>query len=302
MTFGAQSSTVMPGGPSPLNPYFVLATAGQSNAFCGFGAADPILRDNILGLMPFRRSTGALKFTLSADAASLILAAGSTCQLFAVGVSELLTVQNLWWTAGYSDTDLKIGGAPEERDLMFYAVGMAFATRDAYQRGGTGAAATDPRLFPAWLSPDANYPQLLAKAVLNYTAIRLDFGSAPMSYQIGVPAMYPSWFGARGDRSISNGNIQNPGSYLPWNAGVCMAGRDESKKLTMTLTTGQAIEIQSNPASPTVKTGTNTANDGTVYQEVVCVVVGYPVCAPLFGACGIGNQISQEQMIATLRR
>ena len=55
----------------------------------------------------------------------------------------------------------------------------------------------------------------------------------------------------------------------------------------LALKVGQAITVQNNPGSPTVKTAINTANVGTVYQEIIAVAIGYPVCAPIFSTCGI---------------
>lgn len=290
-----QSFGAVPSGSNGTTAFPLSAFApNQSNAFCGYGAADPVLRDNVLGLVPFRRSTGAFALTIAGDGSNIVLAAGSSTQLFAAGVGELLTAQGLWWTATHSDTDLKQGGAPEERDLMFYAIGFGFSAPDAFQRKGTGVA-TDVPFYTAWLTPDAYYPQTIAKIVLNRASIKLDFGSAPLSYQMGVPAMFPGWFGPRGDRAIVNGATQNAGQFLPLNAGVCLAGRDESRKMTMTLTIAQGAEIQNNAGAPTVVTG--AASAGNVYQPIVCVAIGYPICAPVFGTCGI-----DQSMFNTLMR
>lgn len=267
-------ATLVPGRP------FVLGVSNQPQSFCGVGLCDPLLAQSVSGLEPFRYHRGAFSFALAADGGDLTIAAGTEIKLFTSGVGELATDAGYWFSQTTSDTDLLKSGAPTDRPYFFMVCGIAATVEAPHQRGGTGAAATDPRKYLAWMLPEFGYTQGLIQAIMNGVAVSLKFGDTGCEFRAGILALLPQWGGAAGGPVVRNGVVATPGQYLPTNAAFVIGPRDDSRQLTVKLAMGQAATIGNNGISPTLKTGVNTGDIGTVYVPVLIVLPGYMVLPP----------------------
>lgn len=269
---------------------FVLAVANQPATYCGYaGLCSPELQNSVSALEPYRYDTGLFQWSLPADGGNLTIPTKQSLQLFQAGVGEQIV--GGWWPKTTADTDLVRGGAPNDRPFMFLATGICCEAPEPYQRGASGTAETDPRFRSAWLANSGDGPGYsleIQKAMINYTAIEFRFGDTGCSYRVGVAAFSPPWGGPAGAQTVRNGLTSMPGVYLPFAVAVCIGPRDDTRQLAMTLTFGQSMTIQNNAAGPpTVATGINQANSGTVYAPVRVLVVGYMVCVPFADSCGI---------------
>lgn len=288
---------------------WVLGIQNQVVSYCGAGVCDPLLQNSVSALEPFRYDTGLFQWSLVAtnlpgggstlansDGSDLALPTQTEVDLFTAGVGQPIT--GGWWNKTISDTDLFKAGAPVDRGFMFLVTGLAMSAMDPFQRGGTGAAIDDPKLYSNWLQESHNgpgYSFLIQKFHLNYTAISIAFGDQGTQFRLGVMGFYPEWGGPTGAQTLRNGQTATPGMYMPLTTALCVASRDDVKQMTLALTSGQQGRVQNNPAQPTiagsqvgVTTGLiNTLNSGTVYAPVRAMLAGYIVCVPFENYCGI---------------
>lgn len=303
----------------PGRPW-VLGIQNQVVSYCGVGICDPILQNSVSALEPFRYATCLFEWDLvatvtpggggavsaaNADGDDLEIESNQQRELFTQGVGD--PMPGGWWIQTISDTDLFRQGAPVDRGFMFLVTGLTCNALDCFQRGGSGAAAGDPKLYSVFLQcteAGPSYSFLIQKFHINYTAIQFAFGDTGCSYRLGIGGFYPTWGDPAGSSTVRNGLVSTPGMYLPFTTAVCVGSRDDVKQLKVTLTTGQSGRVQNNPAQPTVAgslpatAGTiNAANDGRVFCPFRVVAVGYIVCVPYENYCGIPTLTPDEVIL-----
>jgi hypothetical protein len=284
---------LVPGRP------WVLGIQNQIVSYCGVGICDPLLQNSVSALEPFRYATGLFQWALAAAGGDLTIGQNVELDLFTFGVGD--PIPGGWWTQTISDTDLFKAGAPVDRGFMFLGTGLATEALDPFQRGGTGASATDPKLFSAWLSEaddGAGYSFMIQKFHLNYTAIQFTFGDTGTTYRLGVLAFWPQWGGGAGSQTVRNGVVSTPGMYLPFTTAICIGSAFDVKQLTLSLFTGQSGDIQNNGTQPTALAPNGT---GTVFAPVRIMVVGYIVCVPVENWCGV-PMLTPDEVIMLRQR
>ncbi len=304
---------------------WVLGIQNQVVSYCGVGICDALLANSVSALEPFRYATTLFPWSsvatqnnalvppaltaANADGNDLQIPTQTERDIFTSGVGEL--IPGGWWIQTISDTDLFRSGAPVDRGFMFLVTGVTFSAMDAFQRGGTGADAGDPKMYSNFLVGEASGPGYsfnMQKFHINYTAMQFTFGDTGCSYRIGIGAFWPDWGHPTGQQALGNGCVSTPGMYLPFTTAVCIGARDDVKQLTVSLTTGQSGRIQNEPAKPTVSGSLpatnhtiNTLNDGTVYAPVRVLAVGYIVCVPYADYCGIPTLTPDEVVLLRQR-
>lgn len=289
---------------------WVGAVANQPALLCGIGLADPFLRSNISGPETTRYSSGAFTFTRLGAAGAAVpgavgdynLGTGAQIQLFVDGLTDLLTVEGLWWAGTIGDTNLGQGGNPIDRQLGFMCCGMTVEAPDSFQRLFTGAVATavtNQRYYAPFLRPlgGTGYNGQFKAAVLNNVGVQVTFGNLGITNRLGLLAQYPAW---GGPGNGGNGSTNSPLMYQPFQAAMLIGPQNEMTKLTMFLTMGQGATIANIAAFPT----TAALSDGTaltsgdVFQPVRVSMVGYIVCVPQDILCGVPVSFPQQGMSA----
>lgn len=289
---------------------WVGAVANQPALLCGIGLADPFLRSNISGPETTRYSSGAFTFTrLGAAGAGvpgaigdLALATNAQIVLFVDGLTDLLTVEGLWWAGTVGDTNLGAGGNPIDRQLGFMCCGMTVEAPDPFQRLATAAVAlatTNVRYYPAFLRPlggaggGSGYNFQLKSAVLNNVGVQVQFGNLGITNRLGLLAQYPAW---GGPGNGGNGSTNSPLMYQPFQAAMLIGPQNEMTKLQMTLFMGQGTTIANIAAFPTAAALSDATAllSGDVFQPVRVSMVGYIVCVPQDILCGVPVSFPQQ--------
>lgn len=298
---------------------WVLGVNFQRMSFCGVGLCDPVLNTLSRGLSPmaydsglfavvmaggnFNTSTGAIAAGVNTDGNALTAQAGAALTLFTSGVGGPIGISSTtggafaatWFTKTISDTDLNLDGSPAPRGQMLMVSGFMVEVHEPFQRGGTGAAAADAQKYSAWLEmQDAGpgYSQRIIKHLMNNLGMSLTFGEAGQTFRVGTPTFHPHYAGPAGSQSTRNGQTGTPGLYFPLMSAFCIGTKEDLRQLTLTLTNGQAFEVQSDATTQTIAGSAtagiiNTANEGTIYSKLRVSVVGKPICAPVGGVCGV---------------
>lgn len=292
---------------------FVMDVAHQVRSYCGVGICDPVLQNFVQAPEPWRYDSGLWAFSAAATAvptsggaAQLANVDGDNLQLpttglelvlLQTGVAEPIGISNpaiaTWFNKTTSETDLLRKGSPIPRNFMFMVTGAAVEFSEPFQRGGTGAAVDDPRVYSDWLRPQPNgplYSASMQQFLISNVALRIAFNDQGSYKYLGRAAHYPQIGGPNGSVSIRNGNTGAGASYTPFFVAMMLGSFDDSNQARLSCTVGQSAIIQSNAAAPTIS-GTaipgviNSANDGTVFVEQTVTLIGHPVIAPADQYC-----------------
>ncbi len=283
---------------------------GQVFELCGVGACDPVLRGSILSMASFVYDTSMFEFALAADAGNLTASAGQSRSYFETTTGS--TIDGGWHAKTKADTNTLREAGMVRKGLQFIAFGLMAEILPPVQRGGTGAAASDPLLRSAWLLNAAsgpNYSAELISAVSNYTTLRISVVDGGQDYDLGTLASFPTFQGPGGQGVTRNGNLTCV-QFSPFPIAFNIGSEDSGQEVEITAEFGQNFAIQSS-TPPTVKgtddtdtDGTiNTANVGTVHVAVRLNVIGVPMCIPDAALCGIPmSQMSAGQAAALAGR
>lgn len=291
-----------------------VSVDGQLISFCGIGPCDPY--QNINSLAAFRFARGAFTWTVdiaanplavpaivaddNADGGDINSVVNNEITLFvegelAGGGGQLLTEAGVWWTASQSDTNAFRDGNVVDRGFCYAITGVQFGLSAPFQRGGSGTAATDPKLYSSWLS-NGHYNARLIEAVIWACAVELNFGNSGCRFRLGTIGKYPEAGGAAGDQITRNGLTAGALIFTPFMSLVCAGGPDEVKKMSAVLRLNPAMSVQNDTGNPTItgssaaNAGTiNQANDGDVFTPVDMTMFGYIICCPPNGVCGVPN-------------
>lgn len=285
---------------TPGRPW-VLGIQNQVVSYCGVGICDPLLQNSVSALEPHRYSTGLYQWAIAGGVAGgdLVIGQNVELDLFTTGVND--QIPGGWWTNTISDTDLFKQGAPVDRGFMYLATGLGAEVMDPFMRGDSANAATDHKLFMAWLNEaedGAGYSFLLQKFHMNYTAVQLTFGDTGCSYRVGVLAYHPQQGGPAGAQTVRNGLVSTPGMYYPLTTAICVGSAFDVKQMQMTLTTGQAGQIQNNGNQPTALT---PGGASTVFVPIRMTLYGYIVCVPVENWCGVPMLTPDEVQLLRAR-
>jgi len=304
--FSSQQASIDPNVPS------VFSANGQIVTYCGVGLCDALLQNSINAPMGFLYTKGLFVFNLVAtqkgngvllaansDGCNLGSPAGSSIELLSVGVGQPIPVSNgtAWFLQTTSSSSLLSNGAVAPRGFNWLIFGVAVEVTLPYQRGGTGAAASDPKFFSSWLGPQPNgpaYAQKLQSAVIENGAVECKFNDAGQSYRFGLISQHPSLGGATGGGLAKNGSTSSGPTYTPLQIAMCFGADNDVRSARITCTLGEAITIQNDASTDTISGSTaataltiNVANNGDVYIETCFTFFGRQICVPQDAFCGV---------------
>jgi len=296
---------------------FVLDVAHQSRSYVGIGICDPILQTFVQGPEPWRYDaalwaiqmvatkktvTGAGPLAANTDGCDLAPVVTTPIGLTflqsgSIGAQEPIAISDgsVWYNKSASDADLLRRGSPVSRGFMFMVIAMTVEFLRPFQRGGTGTDATDPKKFSNWLTDAPNSPaygEQIQKFLIETVAMRIAFSDSGKYFFLGRASNFPQYGGARGNLSISNGNMSCGPTATPLAVALMLGSFDDANQATLVASIGQDARIQSDgttltTAGSVVPGVINDADNGTVYCQQVITLVGHPVIAPADQFCAM---------------
>ena len=265
----------------PLAPErpFVLRPDGQAMVVCSVGVCDPAMSKSISGLLPFLYDTSIFQATVAANGDPIVLANAQSRNYFELGPGD--TIAGGWWAKTQSDTTALSGGQLIARGLKFIGMGIMVEALDGFIQDGDTPAADNARERPAFMENAEDGPGYtfeLQRALLNYVAFTLRFGTTGCEYNLGVAAHNPHYGQPRGTQTVQNGGFSVV-TFTPFTTAVCIGAKDEYDQLIIRGTFG-STDFNIDSGSPPTEAG-------TIYNPVRLSVVGMIVCVPDAYLCGL---------------
>lgn len=197
-------------------------------------------------------SVGAFTATDTSDA--LIIAAGSSIDLFVAGVGESAANQGLRGNMTASDTNAYEEGALCVDDWHAELLGLEFELLDPWLDDATA----DHELYretPDWLVAESGYRESLMRRLASSVSVQLDRGTGVQPYKIGTIGEWPSMSGQVSTDRFAQVGAPMGNVFLPFESSVITSAKSTGRKAKLTLTCDHRVIVsaRADAASGNVK-------------------------------------------------
>lgn len=225
------------------NKPFVYDVPAQKRDPVAMGAGACITRDALKAEFsdaPVTRKFSMGAFTFAHSSGELVLAAGSTIDLFAAGATQSGAPQGLRGNMTASDTDAFEEGALCVSGWHAELLGLEFSFEDPWLDDATSGNELHRS------TPDAlvtGYRESIQRRLASSVSVKLTRGSNVQPYNIGTLGDWPSMSGM-----ISSGTFVQIGApivnaFAPFESSIMTTSGNDGRKAKLTLTCDHRIVI-----------------------------------------------------------
>jgi hypothetical protein len=253
-----------------------------------YGACDPNLElsQSRSTLMPFGYSTGFFLNTVVAGVGP-VYAIGTSINLFDVGIGDTVGASQ-GFPAGvvpsFTETSSYQTGPLSDLGMCFYAFGMTLRIGRPFYVD----AVTNAKRYLALLD---EYTPRFEQAFYSGVSVQYQFGNTGCDYILGTPDMWGIMSGSGDDNQTNSGRVN--GLYMPFRIPICAGAQNTTKKLTVSVTVGGAVQ-------GTAGFGINIVNN--VINPFIAGQIAVPVQMQLIGLNVLGGPGSCNTDDATINR